>query len=66
MSKEKSCFGCKDRHVGCHSTCEHYKRRRERADEILKRREAHTKAREDTDSIAFSGMRRAMRRRRNT
>lgn len=66
MSEEKSCLGCKERHIGCHSDCEHYKRRRERADEVLRRREAQMKAREDADSIAFNGLRRAMRRRRNT
>lgn len=30
------CFDCKDRHVGCHSECETYKKQRKLNDEKLK------------------------------
>lgn len=63
MSEEKSCFGCKDRYVGCHSACEHYKRRREKADEILRKRDIELKARDDLDGFVCDGVARARKKR---
>lgn len=34
---QKSCMGCTDRTVGCHSTCERYKQDKEIHEDIVKR-----------------------------
>ena len=40
--KRSPCYGCADRHLGCHSSCEKYEKFRERLDEIHKERDMET------------------------
>lgn len=44
---QKSCQGCTDRVIGCHSTCERYKRDREIHDAIV------SKSREGRDADEY-------------
>lgn len=43
MAKDsKSCYGCEEREMGCHSWCERYKRRCEKNEAIKAKRRAES------------------------
>lgn len=48
MENQKGCKGCEERHVGCHSTCEIYKKNREKLD---KEKEARIQAQKANDVL---------------
>jgi len=54
MKKRTNCLNCPDRHVGCHSTCEVYKKMRERYDLIAKSR-AKVRANRYNDRFTKTG-----------
>lgn len=47
MEKKSSCYGCTERHEGCHSSCEKYKEFRKMID--AKNEEAHKKKKAFSD-----------------
>ncbi len=44
---KSECYGCTERHLGCHATCESYKKFRETMDEINEARARERKKQDD-------------------
>lgn len=64
IDKEKTCYDCPDRRVGCHASCEGYQKRRTQYDEQARRRFEQRQARFDADNFVFENARRSVRKQR--
>jgi hypothetical protein len=57
------CYGCTERHDGCHSTCESYLSERKRLDEINERIFRENQTNVGINEVRIRGIRKAMRKR---
>lgn len=58
IDKEKTCYGCPDRQIGCHASCEGYLKRRGKYDAAIDARARYNKDRDDVGEFVNKNIRR--------
>lgn len=66
INKEQTCYGCEDRHIGCHAECEGYQKRRAHYDEQIRLRLEKRQERNDADGFLRGNAQRAIKRKRRS